>query len=65
MNVSGSLGVLRSFGRDANRRTGTRVIDRFFLGGPDMTGFDIAGVGPRGEAIRTSFYSRAFQCVFA
>ena len=51
MNVNGLFGIMKPFGVDANRRAGTRVIDRFFMGGPDMTGFDFAGVGPRADAI--------------
>jgi hypothetical protein len=54
VNANGLLGVMKPFGVDANRRNGTRIIDRFFLGGPDMTGFDFAGVGPRADAIRKS-----------
>lgn len=45
--VSASLGFLKPWGADANRSHGTRLLDRFYLGGPEMTGFDKFGVGPR------------------
>lgn len=48
LSISTAAGFLRSLGKDAYRPEGSRVIDRFFLGNPDMTGFDVAGVGPRG-----------------
>ena len=48
LSISTAAGALRSFGRDSYRSNGSRVIDRFFLGAPEMTTFDVAGVGPRG-----------------
>ncbi len=48
LSLSTSAGLLKSLGRDVYRPEGTRIVDRFFLGAPDMTSFDVAGVGPRG-----------------
>ncbi|MEQ9365396.1 MAG: outer membrane protein assembly factor BamA, partial [Leptospirales bacterium] len=41
VNIGGSAGYTFELGEDL------RIIDRFFLGGPTLRGFESAGVGPR------------------
>ncbi len=40
--LSGSVGYLQPWGGDRDR-----IVDRFFLGGENLRGFEIAGAGPR------------------
>jgi outer membrane protein insertion porin family len=42
-SIGGSAGYIVGLGKDV------RIIDRFFLGGPSLRGFAIAGAGPRDE----------------
>jgi outer membrane protein insertion porin family len=53
LSVSGEAGYIHSF---EDPRTPTsdpvRIIDRFFLGEPQIRGFDIRGVGPRVQRFR-------------
>ena len=58
LSMSSSAGVMRSLSNDAYRPS-SRVIDRYFLGYPEMTAFDIAGVGPRGAKRRFPCASRS------
>lgn len=44
-----SLGCLRPFGASAQRPYGTRIVDRFFLTGSRMRGFD--SVGPKADPV--------------
>lgn len=44
LHVSADAGFIEGIGRDV------RINDRFFLGGPEIRGFDTAGVGPRDAA---------------
>ncbi len=41
LNVSGGVGYIVGLGKDV------RIIDRFFLGGDSLRGFEASGVGPR------------------
>ena len=41
LNVSGGVGYIVGLGKDV------RIIDRFFLGGVSLRGFEASGVGPR------------------
>tara|TARA_Y100001936_G_scaffold253877_1_gene321924 strand:+ start:804 stop:3086 length:2283 start_codon:yes stop_codon:yes gene_type:complete len=43
-SVGASAGYILGLGKDV------RIVDRFFLGGPTLRGFAIAGAGPRDEA---------------
>lgn len=47
-SLSGEGGAIRSFeDRSASGQDNVRLTDRFFLGEPQIRGFDIRGVGPR------------------
>ncbi len=49
-SVQGEGGLIRSFDNSGDPALGTddvRLTDRFYLGEPQMRGFDIRGVGPR------------------
>ncbi len=49
-SVSAEGGLIKSFDKSGNPITGTddvRLTDRFYLGEPQMRGFDIRGIGPR------------------
>jgi outer membrane protein insertion porin family len=46
-SLSGEGGYIRSFEEGAPDRDPLRLTDRFFLGSPQIRGFDIRGVGPR------------------
>jgi outer membrane protein insertion porin family len=47
-SVRGEAGYIKSFEKSANSDADPiRLVDRFFLGEPQMRGFDIRGVGPR------------------
>ena len=49
-NVSAEFGYIKSFENRGNAASGidnVRLSDRFFLGEPQIRGFDIRGVGPR------------------
>lgn len=43
-SIGGSAGYIIGIGDDV------RIVDRFFLGGPSLRGFEVAGAGPRDEA---------------
>jgi outer membrane protein insertion porin family len=43
-SIGGSAGYIIGFGKEV------RIVDRFFLGGPSLRGFEVAGAGPRDEA---------------
>jgi len=43
-SIGGSAGYIVGLGEDV------RIVDRFFLGGPSLRGFVVAGAGPRDEA---------------
>ena len=43
-SIGGSAGYIIGIGDDV------RIVDRFFLGGPTLRGFEVAGAGPRDEA---------------
>jgi outer membrane protein insertion porin family len=46
-SISGEAGYIHSFDSGAPNVDPVRLPDRFFLGSPQMRGFDIRGVGPR------------------
>ena len=46
-SISGEAGYIHSFDNGAPNVDPVRLTDRFFLGSPQMRGFDIRGVGPR------------------
>ncbi|HEV2866035.1 MAG TPA: outer membrane protein assembly factor BamA, partial [Allosphingosinicella sp.] len=46
-SLSGEGGYIRSFEEGTATRDPVRLTDRFFLGSPQIRGFDIRGVGPR------------------
>jgi outer membrane protein insertion porin family len=46
-SLSAEAGYVRSFEDGTATRDPLRLTDRFFLGNPQMRGFDIRGVGPR------------------
>ena len=46
-SISAEAGYIRSFDSGAPTEDPVRLTDRFFLGSPQMRGFDIRGVGPR------------------
>lgn len=49
-SLSGEAGLIKSFDGSGNAALGiddVRLTDRFYLGEPQMRGFDIRGVGPR------------------
>ena len=43
-SLRGSVGYIVGFGKDV------RIVDRFFLGGSNLRGFQVAGAGPRDES---------------
>ncbi|MBY0338308.1 MAG: outer membrane protein assembly factor BamA [Acetobacteraceae bacterium] len=47
LTVSASLGHMHSFGERTPTGERDRIVDRFFLGGENLRGFAIGGVGPR------------------
>jgi outer membrane protein insertion porin family len=47
LTISGSIGHLYSFGGRTSTGQRDRIVDRFFLGGENLRGFAIGGVGPR------------------
>ncbi|MFH5923712.1 outer membrane protein assembly factor BamA [Roseomonas xinghualingensis] len=51
--ITGSVGALESFGGKPER-----IVDRFFLGGENLRGFETAGAGPRDLATRDSLGGR-------
>ena len=51
--ISAGVGHLASYGSK-----GERIIDRFFLGGENLRGFSVAGVGPRDLGTRDSLGGR-------
>ncbi|MDB5318117.1 MAG: outer membrane protein assembly factor BamA [Rhodospirillales bacterium] len=51
--VSGSAGRLDSFGDREDR-----IVDRFFLGGDNLRGFEVGGAGPRDISTRDSLGGR-------
>lgn len=55
LNVDLSFGALVPFGADAVRRTGSRIVDRFFLFGSRFRGFD--SVGPRAAPVEAGTFS--------
>jgi outer membrane protein insertion porin family len=46
-SVNTEAGVIKGFGHTDPGQDPVRLTDRFFLGEPNMRGFDIRGVGPR------------------
>ncbi len=49
-SISGEAGLIKSFDSSGNEAEGidnVRLTDRFYLGEPQMRGFDIRGIGPR------------------
>jgi len=46
-SITGEAGYIHSFDSGAANVDPVRLTDRFFLGSPQMRGFDIRGVGPR------------------
>lgn len=62
-SIGGSFGYITGLGEDV------RVLDRFFVGGSDLRGFKIDGIGPRdrdtGDALGGEyFYSGTVQLTF-
>jgi len=55
LTVSGSVGMLEPFSSTSNQ---DRIVDRFFLGGDNLRGFRLAGVGPRDLATRDALGGR-------
>jgi outer membrane protein insertion porin family len=58
-SLSGEGGLIKSFDSSGNAALGTddvRLTDRFYLGEPQIRGFDIRGVGPR---VIRKYYSDA------
>jgi outer membrane protein insertion porin family len=51
-SLSAEGGYIRSFEDGAPNVDPVRINDRFFLGNPQMRGFDIRGVGPRVQRLR-------------
>jgi outer membrane protein insertion porin family len=51
--ITGSVGILESFGGKRER-----IVDRFFLGGENLRGFETAGAGPRDLATQDSLGGR-------
>jgi outer membrane protein insertion porin family len=54
-SLSAEGGYIRSFEDGAPNVDPVRINDRFFLGSPQMRGFDIRGVGPRVQRIPYEF----------
>ncbi|MBX3562072.1 MAG: outer membrane protein assembly factor BamA [Sphingomonas sp.] len=54
-SLSAEGGYIRSFENSASNVDPLRINDRFFLGSPQMRGFDIRGVGPRIQRIPYEF----------
>jgi outer membrane protein insertion porin family len=46
-SLSGEGGYIKSFDKGVGDQDPVRLVDRFFLGEPQIRGFDIRGVGPR------------------
>ena len=44
LSISGSVGMIEPWSSTSNQE---RIVDRFFLGGENLRGFALAGVGPR------------------
>ena len=62
-SIGGSAGYIIGLGKEI------RIVDRFFLGGPSLRGFSVAGAGPRDETTGDSvggkfFYSGSAQVTF-
>ena len=55
LTVSGSMGVLEPFSSTSRQ---DRIVDRFFLGGDNLRGFRLAGVGPRDLVTRDALGGR-------
>ncbi|MEC7488440.1 MAG: outer membrane protein assembly factor BamA [Pseudomonadota bacterium] len=57
LHLSGGAGQILGIGKDI------RIVDRFFLGGNAISGFDLSGIGPRdrttGDAIGGNWFYRA------
>jgi outer membrane protein insertion porin family len=54
-SLSGEAGYIHSFEDGAPNIDPVRLTDRFFLGNPQIRGFDIRGVGPRIQRLRYTF----------
>ena len=52
-SLNGEAGYIHSFDKTVGDQDPVRLVDRFFLGEPQIRGFDIRGVGPR---IQRVFY---------
>jgi outer membrane protein insertion porin family len=46
-SLTGEVGYIKSFDKTTGDQDPVRLVDRFFLGEPQIRGFDIRGVGPR------------------
>ena len=46
-SLTGEAGYIHSFDKGVGDQDPVRLVDRFFLGEPQIRGFDIRGVGPR------------------
>jgi len=62
-SIGGSAGYIIGLGKEI------RIVDRFFLGGPSLRGFSVAGAGPRDETTGDSvggkfFYRGSAQVTF-
>ena len=54
-SLSGEAGYIHSFEDGTATRDPVRLNDRFFLGSPQIRGFDIRGVGPRVQRLQYLF----------
>jgi outer membrane protein insertion porin family len=54
-SLQGEAGYIHSFENGGPNRDPVRLTDRFFLGNPQIRGFDIRGVGPRIQRQRYTF----------
>ncbi|MGZ3196464.1 MAG: outer membrane protein assembly factor BamA [Croceibacterium sp.] len=46
-SIRGESGVIKSFGKNGSSSNEVLLTDRFFLGQPELRGFDYRGIGPR------------------
>ena len=54
-SLTGEAGYIRSFENGGPGIDPVRLTDRFFLGSPQIRGFDIRGVGPRIQRVRYTY----------
>ena len=53
-SIRGEGGIIKSFGKNGSSSNEVLLTDRFFLGQPELRGFDYRGIGPR---VIRRFYS--------